>query len=121
VQNQSLSSRTVRYASTITVSHDSDLDVVMPLLASVPVGVPRVLEDPAPGVGLNRFTPDGYELDLGWWVADPENGRGGVASEINKKVYALVKAGHISLAFPGRERLDMESQILSHLADRSPR
>jgi small-conductance mechanosensitive channel len=86
----------------------------------VPVGVPRVLEEPAPGVGLNRFTPEGYELDLGWWVADPENGRGGVASEINKKVYALAKGGEIKLAFPGKERLDMESQILSHLAERSP-
>ena len=120
VQNQSLSTRMVRYSTQITVSHDSDLDVVIPLLEQLPVGVPRVLEQPGPGVGLNRFTPDGYELDLGWWVADPENGRGGVASEINKKVYALAKAGEIKLAFPGRERLEMESQILSHLAERSP-
>jgi small-conductance mechanosensitive channel len=48
-------------------------------------------------VSLSRFAPEGYELDLGFWIGDPENGQGGVVSEINKKIYALVHAGDIKL------------------------
>jgi small-conductance mechanosensitive channel len=57
-----------------------------------------VLADPAPGVGLNRFTPEGYELDVGFWIDDPENGVGGVVSDLNKKIFALVQTGQLKLA-----------------------
>lgn len=98
VQNQSLSSRCVRGFTRILVAHGSDLTVVMPLLLQQAVGTPRVLEQPAPGVGLNRFAPEGYEVELGFWIGDPENGLGGVVSEVNKKIYALVQSGEIKLA-----------------------
>jgi small-conductance mechanosensitive channel len=100
VQNQSLSNRSIRVATQLTVAYGSDLDVVIPLLEKLPVGVPRVLADPRPGVSLNKFAGDGYELELGFWISDPENGRGGVLSEVNKKIYALSQAGQIKLAYP---------------------
>ena len=119
VQNQSLTNRTLRVSTQVTVAYDSDLDVVIPLLEQLPVGVARVLEEPAPGVSLNRFSPDGYELDLGFWIADPENGRGGVVSDVNKKIFALVKAGQIKLAFPARDTRLLDAQILSLLGERT--
>lgn len=101
VQNQSLSNHRVRGSTKLIVQHGSDLTVVMPLLLQVAQEVPRVLADPGPGVGLSRLAPEGYELDVGFWVGDPENGLGGVASEINKRIYGLVQAGHIKLATTG--------------------
>lgn len=98
VQNQSLTNRRVRGATRLMLAHGSDLNVVMPLLVEQAVGTPRVLEDPAPGVGLNRFAPEGYEVELGFWIADPENGVGGVVSEVNKKIFRLVQTGEIRLA-----------------------
>jgi small-conductance mechanosensitive channel len=97
VQNQSLSNRRVRAFTRLTVTHSNDLSVVMPLLVEQATSTARVLEDPAPGVGLVRFAPEGYELELGFWIGDPENGHGGVVSEINKKIYALVQSGQIKL------------------------
>lgn len=116
VQNQSLSHRRVRAGTKITVAYGSDLDVVMPLLIEQAAGTPRVLEDPAPGCSLSRFGPDGYELDLGFWIADPENGQGGVVSEINKKIYALVSKGEIKLGYPSVDTRLLDSHIATVVA-----
>jgi small-conductance mechanosensitive channel len=97
VQNQSLSSNSVRASTTLTVPYGSDLAVVIPMLEALAAGVPRVLAAPAPSVSLNKFGNDGFELELGFWISDPENGRGGVVSDVNKKIYALVQSGDIKL------------------------
>ncbi|NHZ43068.1 mechanosensitive ion channel family protein [Massilia aquatica] len=116
VQNQSLSNRSIRVATTITVAYDSDLAVIMPLLEQQPQGVERVLEDPAPGVSLTKFGADGYDLEVGFWIRDPENGRGGVISEVNKKIYALIQAGQIRLAYPARDTRLLDAQMMTVLA-----
>ena len=112
VQNQSLSNRMVRVSTVINVAYGSDLDALIPLLENLVIGVARVLETPAPGASLNKFTADGFELELGFWISDPESGRGGVVSDVNKKIYALVKSGDIKLASP---RLDT-SLLDAHIA-----
>ncbi|GAB3459383.1 mechanosensitive ion channel [Massilia terrae] len=101
VQNQSLSSRRVRGSTKLIVAHGSDLNAVMPMLLALAKETPRVLADPAPGVGLSRIAPEGYELDVGFWVGDPENGLGGVAADLNKRIYGLVQSGQIKLATTG--------------------
>jgi small-conductance mechanosensitive channel len=116
VQNQSLSSRTVRVSTVLNVAYGSDLDTLIPLLEALVVGVPRVLETPAPGVSLNKFSPDGFELELGFWISDPESGRGGVVSEVNKKIYALVKAGDIKLALAALDTRLLDAHIASMVA-----
>jgi small-conductance mechanosensitive channel len=116
VQNQSLSNRQVRASTRLTVAYGSELEVVIPLLEAQAASTPRVLADPAPGVGLARFGPEGFELDLGFWVNDPENGTGGVVSEINKKIYALVQAGEIKLGHPGIDTRLLDAHIASVVA-----
>ena len=115
VQNQSLSNRVVQLATQLTVAYDSDLDAVIALLETAPRGVARVLDVPAPGVALKKFSPDGYELELGFWIEDPENGRGGVLSEVNKRLYALIRAGDIKLAYPARDTRALDAQMVSVL------
>jgi small-conductance mechanosensitive channel len=116
VKNQSLSNRTVRAATTLTVAHGSNLDAVIPMLEALPVGVPRVMESPPPGVSLNKFHPEGFELELGFWISDPENGTGGVVSDVNRKIYALVQAGDIKLALPTLDLHLLDAQIASAIA-----
>ncbi|MFZ3288678.1 MAG: mechanosensitive ion channel domain-containing protein, partial [Telluria sp.] len=116
VQSQSLTTRQLRVATQITVAYDTDLDVLLPLLEQLPRGVPRVLESPAPGVSLNKFSPDGYELELGFWIGDPENGRGGVLSDVNKKIYALIRSDEIKLPMSLREQRLLDARIAVALA-----
>lgn len=119
VQNQSLTNPTVQLATQLTVSYDNDLDTVLALLLDAPNGIERVLAEPAPGVALKRFAPDGYELELGFWIRDPQNGRGGVLSDVNKNIYALVKSGQIKLAYPARDTRLMDAQMLAVLGQMS--
>ena len=119
VQNQSLSSRNIRGSTTLIVAYGSDLDVIFPLLQSVAAGVPRVLETPAPGVSLNSFKPEGFELELGFWLVDPESGRGAVVSEINKRIYKLVQSGDIKLAQSSLTFDQVNMQIASALLNNS--
>jgi len=98
------------------VSYDSDLSVVMPLLEAQPKGVARVLEQPAPNVLLNAFAADGYELEVGFWLGDPENGQGGPISDVNKKIYALVESGQIKLGHPSIDTRLLDAHITSVVA-----
>jgi small-conductance mechanosensitive channel len=116
VLNQTLSMRAVRASTKLTVAYGSDLDRLMPQLAALAAATPRVLETPAPGVSLSRFAPEGYELDLGFWIGDPENGQGGVISDINKKIYALVQSGDIKLGIPALDTRLLDARIASVVA-----
>jgi small-conductance mechanosensitive channel len=120
VQNQSLTNPKVRASTRLTLAYDTDLAVVIPLLEALAASTPRVLADPPPGVGLSRFGPDGLELDLGFWIGDPENGSGGVVSDINKKIYALVRSGEIKLGVPGMDTRLLDAHISSVVARISP-
>jgi small-conductance mechanosensitive channel len=113
VQNQSLSSPSVRASTRLTVAYGSDLDAVMALLAVQPVGVERVLETPAPGVSIARFAPDGYELDIGFWIADAQNGTGGVVNEVNRRIYALIASRQIKLGHPNVDSTLLDAHIAS--------
>lgn len=103
VQNLSLSTRNVRIATQLTVAFDADLGTLLPKLEQACAEVPRVLADPAPAAILARFGADGFELDIGMWIADPENGRGGVLSDANLKIWALLQREGISLPYPTRD------------------
>lgn len=116
VQNQSTFNRNVRATTKLTVSYDSDLSIVMPLLEAQLRGVARVLEEPAPNVLLNAFAADGYELEVGFWLGDPENGQGGPISDVNKKIYALVQAGTVKLGFPSMDTRLLDAHITSVVA-----
>ena len=116
VSNQSLSSRAVRASTRVTLAYGSDLNVIMPLLIEQAMGTPRVLAEPAPGVSLSRFSAEGYELELGFWIGDPEHGQGGVVADINKRIYALVQAGTIKLGYPAIDSRMLDAHIASVVA-----
>ncbi len=103
VQNLSLSTTQVRIATKMTVAFDTDLGSLMPKIVDVCRSVPRVLPEPEPSVALERFGSDGFELDVSMWIADPENGRGGVLSDANLKIWTLFQQEGVTLPYPTRE------------------
>lgn len=103
VQNFSLTDRRVRAATQLSVGYETDLDTLLPLLVQAVGKVPRVLVDPPPHALLLRFGADGLDLEIGFWLADPENGRGGLVSEVNKAIWAVVKEQKVNIPYPQRE------------------
>jgi small-conductance mechanosensitive channel len=64
--------------------------------------VPRVLKDPAPACQLAEFAADGMNLNINFWIADPENGQGNVRSDVNLAILDLFDREGIEIPFPQR-------------------
>ncbi|WP_317205120.1 mechanosensitive ion channel family protein [Janthinobacterium sp.] len=103
VQNSSLSNRNLWLSTQVSVAYDSDLEMVLAMLVEAAAGVERVATTPAPAATLQRFGADGLDLQVGFWINDPENGRGGVTSDVNRAIWRALNANNISLPYPQRE------------------
>ena len=117
VQNLSLTNPKVRIATQLTVAFDTDVVALMPMLERVVANVDRVLADPPPAASLLRFGADGFELEVGMWIGDPENGRGGPLSEANLRIWKLLQEQGVSLPYATRDIRIVEPE-LSALAAR---
>jgi small-conductance mechanosensitive channel len=49
-----------------------------------------------------RFGADGLELRVGFWIADPENGRSNVLSAVNRAIWKVIREQGANLPFPQR-------------------
>ncbi|MBB2487415.1 mechanosensitive ion channel [Mitsuaria sp. WAJ17] len=102
VENSSLADPQVLISTVVQVDYAADLDVVMPALVTAVSEVPRVLKDPAPTVQLSNFAADGLELTLVFWICDPENGQGGVRSEVNLSILRTLRSMGVEIPYPQR-------------------
>ncbi|WP_210546306.1 mechanosensitive ion channel family protein [Rhodoferax sp. PAMC 29310] len=102
VENLSLSDSRVWLSTLVSVSYDSDVELVMGLLQKAASSQNRVLNDPAPSVTLINFGADGLELKVGYWISDPENGSDGLKSLINLEILRSLREHHIEIPFPQR-------------------
>ena len=103
VQNYSLTDRLTRLTTQVTVGYETDVDLVLGLLEEVTANIARVSRDPGPSAFLLRFGTDGLELELGFWISDPENGLLGVMSDVNKAILKTLRDHQINIPFPQRE------------------
>ncbi|MER2541115.1 MAG: mechanosensitive ion channel domain-containing protein, partial [Azonexus sp.] len=103
VQNQTYSDSRLRLATTVGVAYNSDLDLAMRLMVGAAAEQPRVLQDPGPKVFLTLFGDNAINLELGFWIADPEEGRGNVISDINLAIWRAFRDHGIEIPFPQRE------------------
>jgi small-conductance mechanosensitive channel len=102
VENSSLADAQVSITTTLLVAYGTDLDALMPRLVDAVKAAPRVLSVPAPGVMLESFGADGLNLQVAFWIADPENGQGNVKSDVNLAILRTVDALDVRIPFPQR-------------------
>lgn len=103
VINQSLSDPRVRVSTIAQVTYDTDIDRAIALLEDVARQHSRVVADPPPLAMLAKFADSGIDLELGFWIADPQNGAGGVRAEINREIWRTFARERIEFAYPRRE------------------
>jgi len=102
VESATLADPTLLVSTTVQVGYETDLDALMPRILEVVGAVPRVIADPAPGVGLTSFAADGLELTVSFWIRDPEKGTGGVKSDVNLALLRLFNETGVEIPFPQR-------------------
>jgi small-conductance mechanosensitive channel len=103
LQNYSLTDTSLRLATTVTVAYHSELEETMRLLEEATASVPRVMKDPGPQTLFVKFGTNGLDLEVGFWIADPQNGRMGVTSDVNRAIWKVLQERDIELPSPQRD------------------
>ncbi|MFG6466653.1 mechanosensitive ion channel family protein [Roseateles sp. BYS87W] len=100
VENSSLADPRVLLSTVVQVEYDCDVQAVMAALVAAVGEVPRVLPDPGPSAQLSRFADSGLELTVYFWIGDPENGSGGVRSDVNLAVLRTLQGLGVDIPYP---------------------
>lgn len=103
VQNESYTDTNLRLSLPFQVSYDSDLERAMRILVDAAKSQQRVLADPPPNAFLTAFADSGINLELGFWIADPQEGTLQLRSDINLAVWQGFRQAGIVIPYPQRE------------------
>ncbi len=103
VINHTYTDRRIQVPVPVRISYQADLDLAMRVMEEVARRHARVLRDPAPAVTIKQFADIGIELELGAWIEDPQNGQGGLRSDLYRDIWHEFRARGIEIAHPQRE------------------
>jgi len=97
VINWSYTDPRIRLKLPVRVSYRDDPEVALQILLTACEGQRRVLRDPLPVSRLMHFGDSGIELELRFWISDPQDGVNNVRSDVNRAIWRLFKEHGISI------------------------
>jgi small-conductance mechanosensitive channel len=97
VINWSYTDPRIRLKLPIRVSYRDDPELALQILLTACEGQARVLSDPAPVSRLMHFSDSGIELELRFWISDPQEGVNNVRSEVNRAIWRLFKEHKVTI------------------------
>jgi small-conductance mechanosensitive channel len=112
VINWSYSDRKVRLKLPVRVSYRDDPEQALAVLLQAAEGHPRILRDPSPVSRLMQFSDHGMDLELRFWIADPEGGVNNVRSDVNRAIWRLFRDAGISIPVAQREVYVRQGELL---------
>ena len=103
VRNESYSNPQVRMTVPVQISYDGNLEQAMNIMVAAAAAQPRVLAEPAPTALLSGFADSGINLEVAFWVADPEKGASLLRSDINLAIWHAFREAGVEIPYPQRE------------------
>lgn len=103
VTNWSYSNSKVRRKIPIGIAYDSDVEQAMALCVEAASTINRVLDHPAPVCQLRGFGDSAVNLEVRFWLGDPEKGVKNVESEVNLAIWKAFQQAGIAIPFPQRD------------------
>ncbi len=102
VLNHSSSVRRVRVAIPVRIPYGTDVERAIALLEDAARAEPRALRDAtlAPQAFVAMLGEFGIELELGIWIADPEQGQLGLRSSVNRRILRTFEEAGIEISRP---------------------
>ena len=117
VINESYTGKILQNNLAVQVAYHTDITVALNILKDVATAQERVGKDPAPVAFLTNFGENGIDLQLSYWVLDPENGFRGLSSAILLDIWKRFNEHKIEFPFPQREvRILQEAAVPSDQA-----
>jgi small-conductance mechanosensitive channel len=102
VLNHSYTDKRVRVPLQVQVGYGTEVELVLRLCEDIARAHPRVLHDPAPSAALAGFGDSGLNLEVGFWIRDPEEGTMNVRSDIALALLVAFRERGIEIPFPQR-------------------
>jgi small-conductance mechanosensitive channel len=100
VDNFSLSDSAISLQTHVTVALENNVQEVQALLWDALNTVPDVNADPPAQVHFSRFSADGLEFTLQFWVADRLHSRMAVLSKVHAAAWAALESARVALPPP---------------------
>ena len=110
VTNWTHTNKAVRRKLPIGVSYDTDVQKAIELCLDAVVDVPRVLKVPKAVSLVKGFGNSSVDLELRFWINDPEAGVANVSSLVYLEVWKRFQEHKIEIPFPQRD-LNIRSSI----------
>jgi small-conductance mechanosensitive channel len=122
VINWSYTDPRVRLKLPVRISYRDDPELAMQLLLQATEHHPRVIKEPAPVARLMHFGDHGIELELRFWIPDPQAGVNNVRSDVNRQIWQLFKQHGITIPVAQREiRVEMVPSLEQPAPPATPR
>ena len=102
VINWSYSTKHLRIRISVGVSYDTDIHQARELMVASALSNSRVLRDPGPVCHLTDFGEYSINMELRFWIRDPERGVANVSSEIRMAIWEAFKIHGVEIPFPQR-------------------
>lgn len=103
VINWSYTDPRVRLKLPVRVSYKDDPEKALATLLKAAEGQSRILRDPAPVARMMGFNDYGFDLELRFWISDPQEGVNNVRSDVNRAIWRLFKEEGIRIPVAQRE------------------
>ncbi len=100
VVNHSYTDKRVRVGVPVRVAYESDLEAVRRVLVEAAQRHPRVLPEPAPKMLIRDFADNGINVELGVWIADPQDGTANLRSDLYFDIWREFRAHGIEIPYP---------------------
>jgi len=103
VTNWSFTDRLVRRDLMIGVSYNADIERAQALCIEGALKCDRVEKDPAPACLIKGFGDSSVDMELRFWISDPEFGVSNVGSDVFVQIWKLFHEHGIEIPFPQRD------------------
>jgi small-conductance mechanosensitive channel len=103
VVNWSFSDDAVRIKRPVGVAYGTDVPHAMQVIVDATNSVERVLKSPETRCLLRGFGDNSIDLEVRFWIADPQQGVNNVSSEVLLAIWKAFQAEGIQFPFPQRD------------------
>jgi small-conductance mechanosensitive channel len=103
VVNNSYSDPRVRAVVMAQIDYRADLDAALRVMEEAAMRQARVLREPGPAALVRQLGENGIDLELGFWIEDPQLGLGNLRSDLLRDILRGFNANGIQLPPPPRE------------------
>jgi len=110
VINWTHTNKQVRRKAPVGVSYNTDVEKAIELCVEAAGNVRRVLKVPKPVCFIMGFGDSSVDLELRFWINDPEGGVSNVRSLVYLEIWKLFQEHEIEIPFPQRD-LNIRSSI----------